>query len=136
MVKLDELPTEQERIQLDKIQEFMESLGGTIELKATDEDWQQGGKNKTKGLKIHYTTRVPFVCNFDFDNGERTDEPVTYDDGLPVTQLYGKMASRVLRENLEKLGISNTEVLQKAFYRYRLRAMRTGFPRLIPYEKV
>jgi hypothetical protein len=136
MVKLDDLPTEQERVQLDKIQEFMESLGGKINLIATDEDWQKPASGKTGGLKIHYITEVPFICNFNFDKGIAVDEPITYEEGLPVTQLYGKMASRILRENMEKMGIDDTEDLQDARYWYRLRAMRTGFPRLIPFEKV
>ena len=114
----------------------MESLGGKIDLIATDEDWQKPSAGKTGGLKIHFITEVHFVCKYDFDKAKVTTDPVTYEEGLPVTQLYGKMASRILRENMEKLGIDDTEMLQDARYWYRLRAMRTGFPRLMPFERV
>ena len=133
---MDDLPQEQERVQLDKIQEFMESLGGQLSLIATDEDWQKEASGKTGGLKIHFITEIPFVCNYDFDKGEVTTDPVTYEEGLPVTQLYGKMASRILKDNMEKLGLDDTEELQHCHHLYRLRAMRTGFPRLIPFERV
>jgi hypothetical protein len=134
MVQLDQLPQEGDRIQLSWIQEFMEHLGGKIDLIATGEDFQKEDKknNKTGGLKIHYVTRIPFVTNWDNDEGKATEEPQEYEEGLPVTQLYGKMASKALIDNLTSMGITDTEELQKGYFTYRLRAMRMGFPRLIP----
>lgn len=137
MVKLGELPTEGDRIQLSKLQEFMESIGGKVELIATSEEYQKEDKenNKVAGLNIHLITRVPFVCNFDFDKGEETPEPIEYEEGLPVTQKYGKMASKILIDNLESMGIDDTEALQTGYFVYRLRAMRMGYPRLIPVAR-
>lgn len=139
MVKLDELPEEADRIQLDKLSRFLDHIGGEVELIATGEDWQQGGKNKTEGLKIHLITKVPYSVTFDMrtedPKEEVTDEPVLYEEGLPVTQLYGKMASVDLKMYLGLLELDDTESLQESFYFYKLVPQRQGYARLMPFRK-
>ena len=138
-MKIDELPESADRIQLAKIQRFLNHLGGRISLKATGEAWQEGGKNKTEGLKIHLVTIIPYETNFDMsaeDGKEITSKPVVYEDGLPVTQLYGKMASKELKIAMGALSLDDTEQLQEDFYWYRLVAMPQGYARLMPFEKV
>lgn len=139
MVKLDELPEEADRIQLDKLSRFLDHIGGKIKLIATGEDWQQGGKNKTEGLKIHLITEVPYSSTFDMRtedaNEEVVEEPIIYEDGLPVTQLYGKMASVDLKMYLGLLELDSTDALQEAFYFYKLVPQRQGYARLMPFEK-
>ena len=96
MVKLTELPTEKGRIELEQLQYFLEHIGGKIELIATDEGMQEGTKDKTGGLKIHFKTRDNFELTWDMTNSKPLDEPVIHEDGMGITQLYGKQGSKIL----------------------------------------
>jgi hypothetical protein len=113
MVKLDELPEEKERISLTELPEEMV-------LKAVRETWRDDVKDesgrviKTGGLVVEFITK----------------------DGKSITQKYSKIHSKTLKEALKKLGIKDTEDLQKIWCRYKRTNFRTGFPRLIPVEKV
>jgi len=113
MVKLDDLPEEKERISLAELPEEMI-------LKAVGEAWKEDVKDatgrvvKTGGLVIEFITR----------------------DGKSITQKYSKIHMRVLKDALKKLKIEDTSELQKYWCRYKRTNFRTGFPRLIPVERV
>jgi hypothetical protein len=113
MVKIDELPEEKERLSLAELPEEMI-------LKAVAEVWKDDVKDatgkviKTGGLVIEFVTK----------------------DGKSITQKYSKIHSKTLKDALKKLGMKDTEELQKYWCRYRRTNFRTGFPRLIPVEKV
>lgn len=134
MVKLDELPSEQGRIELEQLQYFLEHVGGKIELIATGEEMQEATKDKTGGLKIHFKTRPDYELTWDMDNGKPLVTPVVYDEGMGITQLYGKQGSKILTTHMEALGYDDTDELGKRFHWYRLRQQRTGFSRLYPTD--
>lgn len=136
MVKLDELPTEKGRIELEQLQYFLEHIGGKIALIATGEGWQEQTKDKTGGLKIDYKTVDNFELTWDMENGKPLATPVVYEEGMGITQLYGKQGSKILTTHMEALGYDDTAELGKRFHWYRLRQQRTGFSRLYPTEVV
>lgn len=135
MVKLDELPEGEARIDLGHLQRFIRILGGTVKLIALEEKWQEESAGKTGGLNITFKTEDNFMSPIDMDSKEGDEVETEYEEGLKITQKYGKMASGVLGPALEALGLSDTEELQKTFYIYELHGMRTGYPRLMPIEK-
>jgi len=103
-MKTEDIPIEEyERVELDKIPQ-------TNILKANDEYFATETDDKTGGLIINFQQK----------------------DGRIVTQKYGKISGRKLIEALEKLGLKDTEELQKAWYQYKLTTMRSGYPRYIP----
>lgn len=137
MVKLDDIPEEEARLELDKLQDFMDHMPDGLPLIALSEkvveDTVVEGRPKVGGINITFSTPIPFKCgyNLEKDVAEKTE----YDKGLKLTQKYSKISKKALKKAMIKLGLKSTEDLQKAYYNYRLRAFRVGFPRLIPMVK-
>lgn len=132
MVRLDDVPETQARIELNDLMKFMIAHGGRVPFIAVGEGWATETSDKTGGLKINLWTGSNFVSRFDINKHEQTTVPITYEEGLQLTQKYSKISGNELRKAMEKLGINDTELLSEKFYEYELFPMRTGFPRLIP----
>ncbi len=153
MVKVKDIAVEAEgRIELKQLVDFMDEIGGKIALKATNEKVIKEGTRKetryqdgmpmdvehpvTAGLQIEYITQPNFSNPWDFRTGERFDKPEVYKDGMVIIQKYGKQGGAIMVKALNKLKLDDTERLQDNFYNYKLRAQRTGFSRLYPFELV
>ena len=106
-MKIEEIPDEGERVDLSKLPQ-------EAELKADHEDWQEPQSGKTGGLVITYEMR----------------------DGKQFPQKYSKISGAVLIKALKALKIKDSQELQGKWYKYVLTPMRTGYPRMIPVEKV
>ena len=107
-MKTTEIPIEErERVELD-------NLPQKNILKAISEYMAKETEDKTGGLIINFVQK----------------------DGKELAQKYGKISGRVLIKALDKLGIKDTEDLQKDFYEYVLTEMRSGYPRYIPIRKI
>ena len=106
MVKLTEIQTEEERVELGK-------LPVTNILLAVSEEQVAATKEKTGGLKIVYAQK----------------------DGKQFPQKYSKVSGKRLVEALTKLRYESTEPLFKNWHEYALEAMRVGYPRYIPIKK-
>lgn len=107
MVKIGEIPSEGEKLDLTKLPQELVAI-------ATEEKMQEATGGKTGGLVITFKTKSGQVFN----------------------QKYSKMSGAVLATALKKLKIDDTLELQKAWYKYYKTDMRMGFPRMIPVEKV
>jgi len=107
MVKLDEVPSEGARLDLN-------SLPKEIDLIALEENTIAEAAGKTGGLKITFKTK----------NDER------------VTQKYTAISGGVLVAACKKLHVKDTKELQDDFFHYVLTDMRMGYPRYIPTSKV
>jgi len=105
-MKLKDIPEEQDRVDLD-------NLPLENELRAISEKMADATEDKTGGLIIEFKQR----------------------DEKRLTQKYGKMSAKKLKEALTKLGIEDTEELQQRFLKYKLVSMRSGYPRYIPYAE-
>lgn len=57
-------------------------------------------------------------------------------DEKELSQKYGKVSGTKLIEAMERLGLTDTTQLQKCWFKYKLTAMRSGYPRYMPIEKV
>lgn len=106
MVKLDNIPTELDRIEL-------KDLPQNVDLKATDERMVKAQTGKTGGLLITFMLR----------------------GGLQFPQKYTKVSGSELLKAMKKLKLSDTKQLQDAWYTYKLTVMRIGQPRMIPISK-
>lgn len=107
MVKLEDIPSEGERLEL-------KDLPPIMELKAVSEKDQEATSGKAGGLVITFETR----------------------DGGTFPQKYHKVAGKELRVAMEKLGLTETEQLQADWYEYHLKPMRIGKARMIPQKWV
>lgn len=107
MVKINEIPSEGERINLD-------DLPKQVELIATSEKIQAGQDGKAGGLIITYMLR----------------------DGRTFPQKYTKLSGLHLGNALKELKLSDTMDLQDNWYLYTLTPMRMGYPRMLPIKKV
>jgi len=107
MVKLDEIPAEQARLDL-------ANLPSELTLIAVSERMQEEQAGKTGGLVITYRL----------------------EDGKEFNQKYSKVSGAELTTACKRLKIKDTLDLQKAWYKYKLTQMRIGFPRMLPVEKV
>jgi len=107
MVKVDEIPSEGARIDL-------KDLPNEADLIVTGEKMIEATAGKTGGLALTYQLR----------------------DGRSFTQKYSKVSGAELITALKKLGYATTEPLSKHWHHYKLVAMRIGFPRMIPQNKV
>jgi len=103
MVEINQLPMEKDRVDLS-------TLPQENELMAVSEEWVEAQPDKTGGLVIHYKDR----------------------DGGEFPQKYSAISGKSLNEALSRLGVKDTEELQKAWFKYRLTPMRVGYPRYIP----
>lgn len=137
MVQLDDIPEEEARLELDKLQDFMDYMPDGIPMIALSEnvveDTVVEGKPKVGGINIRFCTPIPFEAGYNLETDK--EEKTVYEEGLKLTQKYSKVSGKGLKKAMIKLGLKNTEELQKAYYYYRLRAFRVGFPRLIPMAK-
>lgn len=132
MVKIDDIPTEEGRIELDKLQDFMDAHNNRVPFIAIKETIQVETEDKTGGVVISFQTPVPFKANYDMEQDKRTVK--LYEEGLKLTQKYSKVSGTKLTEAMENLELNDTEELQKNYYLYKLQGMRMGYPRLIPVE--
>lgn len=107
MVKLKDLPAEEERIDL-------KELPRETDLIAIEEKIQEATEGRSGGLVITYKLK-----------DERT-----------FPQKYTVVSGAVLQRALKKLKIKDTTELQDNWYHYELTAMRIGLPRMIPVKKV
>lgn len=112
MVKISELPTEKDRVDLSKLPQ-------TAQLLAIFEEMVEKQAGKTGGLVIHYVMK----SNNDFVNME-------------FPQKYSALSGKVLYDALSELGMLDTMELQKNVCEYKLIPMRLGFPRYIPFKIV
>lgn len=135
MVKLDDIPEEKPRIDLEYLHNFMDAHGGTVDFIVESEREQAGTEDKTGGINMQLWTGANFVSNYDIDAKSVVTNPITYEDGLRLTQKYSKISGRHLREAMEQMKIKDTEKFQESFYTYRLKAMRQGYGRLIPISQ-
>lgn len=135
LVKLDDLPEEQGRIDLEQLHQFMEAHGNEVPFIAVTEKLQDATAEKTGGLNITLWTGANYKSRWDFENKIELDEPTVLEEGLYVTQKYSKISGRKLKESMESMGLNDTEQLGKGFFNYRLRTQRTGYARLIPVSK-
>jgi len=106
MVKIDEIPAEQPRLDLSELPQ-------EVELLAVAEKMQEAVAGKTGGLVLTYQLR----------------------DGRHFQQKYSKVSGVELRRALNKLKYVNTDPLFKVWHIYKLTNMRIGFPRMIPVVK-
>jgi len=106
MVKVDEIPAEQPRLDLSQLPQ-------EVELLAVAEKMQAEAVGKTGGLVLTYQLR----------------------DGRQFQQKYSKVSGAELITALKKLKYATTEPLFKAWHTYKLTNMRIGFPRMIPVAK-
>jgi len=106
LVKLEEIPSEGERVDL-------QHLPRTNVLKAVSEEFRQATATKTGGLVITFRTK----------------------NGKQFPQKYSKISGKALAEALKRLGLKDTKELQEAWYEYELTSFRTGFPRYIPVRR-
>jgi len=106
MVKVDDIPTEQARLDL-------KDLPIDTELLAVAEKMQAEAAGKTGGLVVTYQLR----------------------DGRQFQQKYSKVSGAELITALKKLKYATTEPLFKTWHIYKLTNMRIGFPRMIPVAR-
>lgn len=110
-MKINQIPVETPRVDLS-------TLPPENELIAISEEYVEArevdGKPKVGGLIIRFKQR----------------------DGKQFPQKYSKISGAALVKAMEKLGIKDTEELQKNWYKYKLTPMRTGYPRYIPIKKL
>jgi len=106
MVKLKEIPSEGDRVDLKDLPQ--ENI-----LMAVEEHFTEPKEGKVGGLIITYKQK----------------------DGKTLMQKYSKVSGKVLIEALEKLGYDDTVALQKAWHKYVMTPMRSGYPRYIPVAK-
>jgi len=106
MVKVDEIPAEQPRLDLSQLPQ-------EVELLAVAEKMQAEAVGKTGGLVLTYQLR----------------------DGRQFQQKYSKVSGAELITALKKLKYATTEPLFKTWHTYKLTNMRIGFPRMIPVAK-
>ncbi len=132
-MKLKDLPTEQGRIDVAKLQDFMDANGSEIPFIVLEERWKDETKDKTGGLLLDLWTGTDYASKYNLNEDKLED--IVYEDGLIITQKYSKIASGMMAKQLEGMGIDDTEELQKAFFNYRLRSQRTGYARLIPWSR-
>ncbi len=137
MVKLDDVPIEEGRIPLDQLADFMDANGGRIILITTSQEMVDEDKTakKTGGLKANLWTGRNYKSKYSINEKKLLAIPITYEDGLQLTQKWGKIPSVDLVKNLEKMGFNDTDALGEAFFEYKLVSQRTGFPRLLPIGK-
>lgn len=139
-MKLKDVPMEKGRIPLDQLNDFMKAHKFSVPFIATSEEYVDesevivDGKKEAKsaGLKINLWTGKNFASNYDINKKQIVPRGILYEDGLMVTQKYGKIAGGMLIASLEKLGHDDTDILGESFFDYELSPQRTGFPRLIP----
>lgn len=136
-MKLVDVPIEKGRIPLDQLNDFMKANGWSVPFVATGEEFVKettDEKNQVKGagLKINLWTGKNFLSKYDINKKMIVPKGILYEDGLEVTQKYSKIAGGMLTLSLDKMGHTETEVLQTKFFDYELSPQRTGFPRLIP----
>lgn len=112
MVNISEIPTEKDRVDLAKLPQ--DAL-----LVAIKEEMVEAQKGKTGGLVITFVMK---------SDNEFTD--------MEFPQKYSAMSGKVLYGAMGNLGLNDTMELQQNMIKYKLTAMRTGFPRYIPYEVV
>lgn len=112
MVKISELPTEKDRVDLSKLPQ-------TAQLLAISEEMVAKQAGKTGGLVIQYVMK----SNNDFVNME-------------FPQKYSALSGKVLYGALSELGMQDTVELQQNVCEYKLIPMRLGFPRYIPFRIV
>lgn len=106
MIKLDDVPTETDRVEL-------KDLPQNVDLKAISERMVEAQTGKAGGLLINFILR----------------------DGRQFPQKYTKVSGAELLEAMKKLKLSDTKQLQDAWYTYKLTVMRIGQPRMIPTAK-
>lgn len=107
MVKIENIPTEGERVDF-------KTMPNEMELIAISEEQVEKSAGKTGGLAITYETR----------------------DKKELTQKYSPMFAQLLVDALKKLKLTCTEDLQKDWYLYKQVPARMGYPRMIPQRKV
>lgn len=134
MVKIDEVPIEQGRIPLDQLGDFMDANGNRVTLITLSQEMVDEDKpnKKTGGLKAELWTGRNFKSKYDINTKKTVVPLVLYEDGLKLTQKWGKIPSGELVKVLEGMGYDDTDVLGEHFFEYKLVSQRTGFPRLIP----
>lgn len=106
MVGIDEIPSEGERVDLEK-------LPKEAELLAINERIQEAQSGKTGGVVITYQNR----------------------EGLTFPQKYSKISGKALIDAMRNLKYDSTKALFKWWHHYNLTPMRTGYPRMIPDKK-
>ena len=134
MVKIDDIPVEQGRIPLDQLSDFLEANKNRVILIATSQEMVAENKEgkKTGGLKANLWTGRNFKSMYDINKKQTVTTAVIYEDGLQVTQKWGKIPSGELTKSLKDMGFNDTDVLGEKFFEYKLFSQRTGYPRLIP----
>lgn len=134
MVKIDDLPIEQGRIPLDQLSDFIEANKNRIVLITTSQEMVDEDKvlKKTGGLKANLWTGKNFKSLYDVSKKQTVTTPILYEDGLQVTQKWGKIPSAELVKRLEEMNFKDTDILGEKFFEYKLVNQRTGYARLIP----
>lgn len=107
MVKIDEIPEEEPRVDLSELPQ--ENI-----LLATAEKVQAATADKTGGVVITFKQK----------------------DGRQFPQKYSKISGAALIAAMKKLEYTDTKSLFDAWHKYKLTPMRTGYPRYLPTEKV
>jgi len=107
MVKIKEIPTEEERIDL-------KELPREAELIAVSESIQEKTEGRSGGLVITFKLH----------------------DGRTFPQKYTVVSGAVLSRAMKSLKLKDTKELQDNWYMYELTAMRIGLPRMIPISKI
>jgi len=136
MVKIDEIPIEKGRIPLDQLAPFMEANGNRIILITLSQEMVDEDKanKKTGGLKAELWTGRNFKSKYDIVTKLPVETPVLYEDGLKLSQKWGKIPSAELVKVLNEMGHDDTDILGEHFFEYKLVSQRTGYARLIPVE--
>jgi hypothetical protein len=134
MVKLDDVPIEQGRIPLDQLGDFMDANGNRLTLITISQEMVEEDKanKKTGGLKAELWTGRNFKSKYDINTKKVVSPSIVYEDGLKLTQKWGKIPSGELVKILEEMSHDDTDVLGEHFFEYKLVSQRTGFARLIP----
>jgi len=134
MVKIDQVPVEQGRIPLDQLGDFMDANGSRVTLITISQEMVEEDKanKKTGGLKAELWTGRDFKSKYDINTKKTVSPPIIYEDGLKLTQKWGKIPSGELVKVLESMGHDDTDVLGEHFFEYKLVSQRSGFSRLIP----
>lgn len=89
---------------------------------------------KTGGLKANLWTGKNFKSKYDITTNQQVSTSVLYEDGLQVTQKWGKIPSASIVNTLKELGFKDTDVLSEKFFEYKLQDQRSGFSRLLPIK--